>query len=259
MRITTTLLRVRGRYERNVSSHLFKRRLQLRLSRPIVSFSFDDFPKNALTAGGTILRRHGVVGTYYASLGLMGQVVPTGLMFDSDDLAQLNDEGHELGCHTYSHCHSWDTASPVFEADIIRNQRALAGLCPDQSFRTFSYPISNPWPLTKMRVRGHYRASRAGGQCGNVGVIDLNQLSAFFLEKCQGDFASIRAIIDRNAASCGWLIFATHDVSELPTPYGCTPAFFEAVVEHTIESGAVVLPVGRALDAALSSSVTTTS
>ena len=51
-----------------------------------------------------------------------------------------------------------------------------------------------------------------------------------------------------NQMAGGWLILATHDVSETPTRYGCTPRFFEQVAHLALESGADVLPVSRAWD-----------
>jgi hypothetical protein len=81
-----------------------------------------------------------------------------------------------------------------------------------------------------------------------VGHADLNQLSAFFLEKTRGDFRLIKDIIEQNNRAKGWLIFATHDVSSRPSPYGCTPEFFRDVVHHAVDSGARILPVADALD-----------
>ena len=49
--------------------------------RPLISFSFDDFPRSALFTGGALLEQYGVAGTYYASLGLMGKTSPTGEIF----------------------------------------------------------------------------------------------------------------------------------------------------------------------------------
>jgi hypothetical protein len=57
---------------------------------------------------------------------------------------------------------------------------------------------------------------------------------------------TIKSLIDSTAATASWLIFATHDVSSAPSPFGCSPAFFELIVRYTVESGAAVLPVARA-------------
>ena len=76
----------------------------------------------------------------------------------------------------------------------------------------------------------------------------MNFLKAFFLEQARNDFDSIIRLIEANNRKKGWLIFATHDVFESPTEFGCTPVFLEKVVRHVIESGARVLPVCEALD-----------
>jgi hypothetical protein len=57
------------------------------------------------------------------------------------------------------------------------------------------------------------------------------------------------AMIDATCSAGGWLIFATHDVCEDHTRYGCTPELFEKVVEHSVGSGARLLSVSAALQA----------
>jgi hypothetical protein len=54
-------------------------------------------------------------------------------------------------------------------------------------------------------------------------------------------------LIDRNRQARGWLVLSTHDVSDTPTPYGCTPDLFERVVRWAADSGARILPVAAAL------------
>jgi glycosyltransferase involved in cell wall biosynthesis len=97
-------------------------------------------------------------------------------------------------------------------------------------------------------VAEHFLGCRAGGQTLNVGKADLNQLSAYFLEQSRHDIQSVKNLIDRNRQEGGWLIFATHDISESPSPFGCTPQFFQKVVEYAVASGARILPVVRALE-----------
>src|SRR5580692_2797537 len=234
-------LRSQQYYRRRAASLLFRRPLLVRPERPLISFSFDDFPQSALLIGGAILNRFGLVGTYYASLGLLGRETPTGRMFDAGDLTMLLERGHELGCHTFSHCDSWDTGTVAFEKSIIENRAALNRLIPGTEFKSFSYPISLPRPQTKRNIADHFLCCRAGGQALNEGKADLNQLAAFFLEKSRDDIQAIKALIDHNREVRGWLIFATHDISDDPTPYGCTPGFFEEVVQYAVSSGARIL------------------
>jgi peptidoglycan/xylan/chitin deacetylase (PgdA/CDA1 family) len=222
--------------------------LAIKSPTPLISFTFDDFPRSALQTGGAILNGFGLAGTYFASFGLMGKQAPTGTIFVRDDLKTLVDQGHEIGCHTFAHCHSWDTASAVFEDSVVANRRALNELLPGASFRTFSYPVSPPRPTTKRNTAKHFSGCRGGGQTFNVGTADLNYLAAYFLEKSRGNRDAVKQLIQENRQARGWLILATHDVCESPTPFGCTPDFFEDIVRSAVESGARILPVADALE-----------
>jgi peptidoglycan/xylan/chitin deacetylase (PgdA/CDA1 family) len=242
------LERIHGLYQRHAARALNTRPLTLDLHTPIVSFTFDDFPRSALWTGGAILEQFGLRGSYYASFGLMGRDAPTGPIFLREDLPVLVERGHELGCHTFDHCHSWNTTAPAFERSIIANKAALEEIMPGATFRTFSYPISPPRPQTKLVVGSRFACARAGGQTFNAGTTDLNYVSAFFLEKARDRQDAVRHLIDANAARRAWLVLATHDVSRTPTAFGCTPRFFEDVVRCAVDSGARILPVAEALD-----------
>jgi len=239
--------RVRGRYQRAASSLRFRREVEMRGNAPCISFTFDDFPRSAVHRAGEIFAPFDIRATYYASFGLMGTEAPTGQIFVPGDVTALLAKGHELGCHTFAHSHAWDTSPAEFERSILRNEAARVEIAPQAAFGTFSYPISVPRPAAKRIAARHFFGCRCGGQTYNAGRMDVNLLSAFFIEKSRDDLPAIHALIEENAVNQGWLIFATHDISEQPTPYGCTPAVFEAVVKHAVASGARILPVSEAL------------
>ena len=250
MKLTELYQTLRESYQLRVSRLCSRRPATMRNTTPLISFTFDDFPRSALKTGGAILKAHNLRGTYYISLGLMGQNGPVGSLFTSDDLHAVVAEGHELGCHTFAHCHSWETAPRDFQKSVTDNEQALRQLVPNASLRTLSYPLSTPRPAIKARMANHFACCRGGGQTNNVGTVDLNYLRAFFLEKSINRPEAISDIIDQNARACGWLIFATHDVCEKPTRFGCTPQFFEDVVEQASKSGATILPVAEASERA---------
>jgi peptidoglycan/xylan/chitin deacetylase (PgdA/CDA1 family) len=243
------LSRVQGYWMRNAAKLVSRRPIQVTSEPPLISFTFDDFPRSALFVGGEILNRRGLAGTYYAAFGLAGRETSSGQIFEMVDLQHLVRQGHELGCHTFAHCHSWDTDAGAYEASVIHNRTALKEVLPDAEFKTFSYPYSAPRPASKRRVVRHFLSCRAGEQGINAGDTDLNQLDAFFLEKTRGNLQPVREIIDLNCRRGGWLIFATHDISDSPTPFGCTPSFFEQVVEYAAHSGARILPVSQGVEA----------
>lgn len=244
----TLFNRVRGRIQRGLARRTALRLFQIEPREAVVSFTFDDFPRSALHEGGAILRSFGWTGTYYASFGLMGRTIATGEIFCEEDLPELLRQGHELGCHTFDHCDSWETPADEFRASINRNASDAARLLPGIPMSTFSYPISTPHPANKRVVSAKFSCARWGGQQLNIGETDSNLLQAFFIEQSRDDEDAIRRMIDAAVATKGWLIFATHDICDSPTRFGCTPKLFRRVVEHVAASGALVLPMQRALD-----------
>jgi len=248
--------KIHQRYQRAASRLFCGRYVRPRNAVPLVSFTFDDFPESALQHGGAILKSFGLTGTYYASLGFMGrhmgrqfgEHMPVGKMFSERDLEELLTEGHELGCHTFGHCHSWQTGPEAFERSIMENMRALEELFEGASFKTFSYPVSGPRPESKRRIAKYFMCCRGGGQGINAGRTDLNYLNAFFIRESRSDPEVIKALIEQNVRERGWLIFATHDISDTPSPFGCNPRLFSDAVRAAVESGARVLPVAQACE-----------
>jgi polysaccharide deacetylase len=241
------LKRLQGKYRRTLSTALCRRPVKMQNTTPLISFTFDDFPRSALEVGGRILRAHGAAGTYYVSLGLLNRDEATGRICSSMDLKEVLAQGHELGCHTFGHCDAWETDSCSFEESILANRHALKQILPEADFATMSYPINTPRPDTKRRTGTRFAGCRGGGQHFNIGTVDLNYLQAFFLEQSRDAPALVWQMISRNRDERGWLIFATHDISLQPTRFGCTPEFFEEVVSRAIGSGATVLSVAQAL------------
>ena len=160
---------------------------------------------------------------------------------------RLTSGRHELGCHTFHHYPAWETAPKTYESSVTQNREAAAALLPREKMICHSYPISYPRPASKRRIARYFAGCRGGGQCINTGAVDLNYLSSFFIEQCHGNLSAIEQIVSVNIRSGGWLIFSTHDVSDHPTRFGCTPAFFEQIVASSVRSGATILPMGTAL------------
>ena len=248
MRIMYLCAKVRNRCRQLMSRYTFRRTLRIKNDVPLISFTFDDFPRSALLTGGAVLKRYGIAGTYYASLGLMDLDTPTGRIFSRGDLTKLLDDGHELGCHTFNHSHAGETNYRVFEDAILENRQMLMSICPGAQLRTLSYPITGPRPLVKKVSAMHFACCRAGGQTGNFRTVDLNALRAHFLEQSRHNPQIAKTLIDQNQRGRSWLIFVTHDVCETPTRFGCTPGFFEEIVQYAYVSGALILPVAKALD-----------
>ena len=246
MNVVNLSAKVKMRWRREMGEWLGRRPVHISPPYPLVSFTFDDFPRSALSIAGAVLESYAVSGTYYVSLGLMGKTTPTGEICHSEDVVQVVERGHELGCHTFDHFHAWETKPGDFEESILRNCDALASVVPGALCRTLAYPISSPRPANKRIAARHFDCCRGGGQSFNSAQSDLSNLRAFFLEQSRDKPNLIERMVDRNVEAGGWLIFVTHDVSENPTRFGCHTMLFERIVRYTAKSGATILPVYRA-------------
>ncbi len=91
-----TLRSYAGRVRRKILSGLYRRSASFGERGPIVSFTFDDFPRSAYTVGGAILEKFGARGTYYVTPGLMNATTELGDLFREEDIYSLLDKGHEL-------------------------------------------------------------------------------------------------------------------------------------------------------------------
>ena len=70
----------------------------------------------------------------------MGQQESTGEIFEREDLQKLIQQGHELACHTFDHCDSWQTTPAEFEASILKNRRAAAQVRANSNTQDFLVP-----------------------------------------------------------------------------------------------------------------------
>ncbi len=109
-----------GGARRQFLSRVARREARLTNERPLISFTFDDFPKSALFTGGAILAEQGLSGTYYAAPGLIGTSTEVGPIFETSDLTHLLEAGHELASHTYSHISSRRTSLSAYYEDARR-------------------------------------------------------------------------------------------------------------------------------------------
>lgn len=212
---------------------------------PVVSISFDDYPKSALDIGGEILAEAGVRATYFASFGLADTDSAVGPIGSAADLASCVARGHELGCHTYEH----------LDCGIARKRQIIASLAYNQymatahgapQMRQFAYPWGGVNAATKRAVMEHYQSARTVRQGINVGRIDLGLLKAVPLySRCM---AASRDYLDALHSSGGWLIYYLHDVAEMPSPYGCTPAELRMIIFSARMLGFRFAPIGEVVE-----------
>jgi peptidoglycan/xylan/chitin deacetylase (PgdA/CDA1 family) len=239
-----------GAVRRKFVSSMYKRQALLATRGPIVSFTFDDFPRTALTAGGEILRSHGVRGTYYAAAGMMDTSNHLGDQFRASDLDKLLREGHELASHTFSHLSCRSISADRFRSDVEKGRRSLEKITGQSDSGNFAFPFGQI-TLNAKRVVGQDVASSRGITSGfNGPMVDLNMLRANSLYGDQSNRAKVRDLLLENERRQSWLIFYTHDVSPTPSKYGCTPELLEFAVSFATQSCARVSTIAEALSEA---------
>ncbi len=231
-----------GRIHKEIAVRFAKRPAIGSHSAPVVSFTFDDFPRSAFTCAGAMLADKGYSGTYYASMGLAGQNTSVGKLFETSDLRELVNTGHELACHTLSHLSSHTSRSRAIEKDCAENRRRLAEILDGYEMRNFSFPSGDVTLSAKAKLSTVYDTCRTVQPGINRASIDLAFLRANSLYMSLPK-AGLRNLIEQNASEKGWLILYTHDVTDSPSPYGCTPDYFREALSLAVASGATILPV----------------
>jgi peptidoglycan/xylan/chitin deacetylase (PgdA/CDA1 family) len=235
-----------GAVRRELLCRLHRRLVPLKNSEALVSFTFDDFPRTALSAGGAILENFGARGTYYAASGLMNTVNELGEQFCPGDLEAVVEAGHELASHTYHHISSRAVSGAGFYQDVEKGRKAIEEVVGAES-GNFAYPFGDVTLAAKKTVGPAMGSCRSIFPGLNGPEADLNLLRANSLYGGLEGAHRAEELIAENSRRKSWLIFYTHDVRPNPSPYGCTPALFEAVVSNAARKGAKILTVGDAL------------
>ncbi len=221
--------------------------IDVRPLRGILSISFDDFPQSAWEVAGPLLRHHEIKATYYVSGGLCGGVNMGKPQFTVKDLQELYEEGHEVGCHTYSHTSVLKMEKGQLKAEIDRNAQWVADRLDGHRMTHFAYPYGDISLSAKKYVGTRFTHSRGVRDGINIEVADRNNLLAIGLERRRLPHYDLESIFQQTAQHRGWLIAYGHDIGRNPTPYGCTLRDLERIIELAREARLDIVPVGKAL------------
>jgi peptidoglycan/xylan/chitin deacetylase (PgdA/CDA1 family) len=235
-----------GAVRRRVLCSQYRRNVPLGIHGPIVSFTFDDFPRSAYSEGGAILEQFGVRGTYYTAMGLMNTSNELGEHFSSDDLDSLHEKGHELANHTFGHTSCRSVSCAEFRQDVETGRKAVSQLT-GRYRANFAYPFGDVTLQAKKTLATLLPSARGIVSGFNGPEIDLNLLRA---NKLYGDLDGVKRVeqlILDNKEQKSWLIFYTHDVRPKPSTVGCTPELLQMAVSCAVLAGCRILTVRDAL------------
>lgn len=218
-----------------------------RLTAPVASFTFDDFPKSAATTGAAILEEYGAVGTFYAAGSLCGTTSEGVPQFERADLLDLVRRGHEIGDHSFGHIHVPRHSAAELEQDLQRNARFIAEVLGDVIATSFAFPFGHASLATKRFYARRFACCRGTVPGVNSGTLDLGQLKAVSLEESALPAIDVPALLAQARRENGWIVFYTHDISAQPSRFGSRAEAFEGVVRACREAGIEILPMRNAL------------
>ncbi len=213
---------------------------------PLLSVTFDDFPRSAAQYGADALDRVGARGGYYVASGLEGQITPMGEMFRSEDLAILAAAGHEIAAHTHTHLDCAVAKTSDIVADTDRNLDWLAERGVARPVRSFAFPYGETSFDAKKQLSTRFDTLRGILPGINRGRVDRAQLWAIELSDDETGLVRAHRAIEELALNPGWLILFTHDVSPRPSPFGVMPGVLSTLLKHARDAGIRILPPGPA-------------
>ncbi len=241
-----------AKLSRRVTPFLGRRMLQFKLERPLISFTFDDCPVSAITNGVEPLAEKGWKSTIYVSGSLLGQTNHHGLQIDAGEIRRLAENGHEIAGHTFSHIDAQSMPSSAYLNDIERNQNLLKDMGVKPS-RTFAYPYGQTLPGLKKVLESRFDGLR-GIQPGiHQSEVDLNQIKSVPLFTGE-HISKAQKLLSQMAGKPAWITFFTHDIRDDHSPWGCSPAEMQSLIQAAEDIGAEVLPVEHAIKALRSQS-----
>lgn len=237
----------KARVNHRLATHLSVEPFRLLNETPMVSFTFDDIPKSAATTGAKLLEDHDARGTFYVSGGLVGTAAADWTAVDAQDIIDLHRNGHEIGCHTFSHKRTCDLDAESLAAEIAHNGRYLRALDPSIKVENFAYPFGYGSFGRKSQLKQAFQSCRSIVPGINSGTVDLQFLRAVPLIDRRIGRHEIERAFDEAQTHNGWLIFYSHDVADKPSAYGCSPDLMNRALEAASRRKIPVLNMAEAL------------
>jgi peptidoglycan/xylan/chitin deacetylase (PgdA/CDA1 family) len=224
------------------------RRHTMALDRPMVSFTFDDVPVSACTRGADALEAAGGRGTYYVATGLMGIQTAHWTLAGPDEIRDLARRGHDIGLHTHDHRPVSALSARDFSEDLAQNRKILREIVPDLVDESFAFPYGINDVRRKFQASRQVRSCRTIRPGVNHGILDLDGVLSVELTDRMIDIEEVQNYLDEAVARCGWVVFFTHDVADRPSPWGTSPALFEAAIQAAKTRDMAIVSVAQALD-----------
>ena len=207
---------------------------------PIVTVTFDDFPKSALN-GADIVESSGGKAGFYACTSMAGHNGPYGEMFDTETLTDLQSRGHEIGSHTDTHLDMSLTGADDALSDIDRNLKTLKDMGLEAEVKSFAYPFGETRFATRTELSKRFQTCRGVAPGANMGTVDRSHLRAFELNADKRKLHNAVAALETLSDVPSWIILFTHDVSQDPSDFGVSIQDLKELCARAVDVGAKLM------------------
>jgi len=232
---------------RKVVPHFATRHLNFKLDRPVISISFDDFPKSVMENALPLLDQYGWKASFYVAAGLENTTNHLGLHFNRNDLLLLQEQGHEIGCHTYNHLNITELSETRVADELTSNAKSLKDFGITSPLKTFAYPFGETSIPRKSLLEHDFSSMRGIMRGIHYNKADLNQVKSVPIYSGP-EMSQTLNYISSLRDKPGWLTLFTHDIRENPSEWGCTPEDFATALAAIQASGAIVMPIQKTID-----------
>ena len=203
------------------------------MTQKIVTLTFDDGWRSAITHAHPLLQKYDVPTTFYI---ISERIDPQFNQYmDAEDLHVLEAAGHEIGSHTRSHKHLTELSDEDIWYEITQglNDLLALGFHP----RTFAYPFGewNPYVVKQVREAGFFaaRTIEHGINDDHVNHLLLRALAVRANHSAEEVTSWIQDFIQ---GAGNWLILYFHQIEPAEILlrnqwiYGTTPAVLEGIL-----------------------------
>jgi peptidoglycan/xylan/chitin deacetylase (PgdA/CDA1 family) len=237
-----------ARIEMQIMARLPIKPVEVKLEKPIASFSFDDIPQSAAINGAKILENHGIRGTFYVSGSHVDCEFEGVKQYSANELQMLYKNGHEIACHTYVHPRLRGRSANEINTDLDKNLEKMREILDDENFefQSHAFPYGEFDKTSRAILAKRFVSSRGVLRGVNSGKVDFANLRTTPLEHQRYSRDYLMGFVEQALKTNGWIIFFTHDVAENCTHYGSKPEYIEQAIEVVKTMGFDIMPVNQA-------------
>ncbi|MFY0629467.1 MAG: polysaccharide deacetylase family protein [Flavobacteriaceae bacterium] len=207
-----------------------------------VSITFDDFFTSASSFVLDSISDYQLKFSFYASFGKLGEI------FEEEDVHRLISQGHEIGCHTYSHFRAENLKIPAFQSELTLNSFGLKEIDSNYQMKNFAYPHGSQNRTLEYLLKERFHTCRTVQKGINQITPIPFLLKANKLYDCLDNWEEIAQLISKVSQEGGWLIFYTHDVSDTPSRFGCKSDLLKRTLDLALNSGCKVQSIEEVIN-----------